>query len=110
LSLAVRVRVRVVVLSVFWTSFAMATVPDGPELSTVKLLLGPADRAWLPASSEAVPEAREIERVPSPARLLRVTVRVPVPEPETDVLPALALSVEVTVTLSVESETVEAPV
>jgi len=110
LSLAVRVRVRVVVLSVFWTSLAMATVPDGPELSTVKLPLGPAGRAWLPASSEAVPEAREIERVPSPARLLRVTVRDEVPEPETDVLPALALSVEVTVTLPVESETVEAPV
>ena len=54
----------------------------GPVLSTVKVALGPAAGARLPARSEAVPAAIEIPREPSPVMLPMVTVRVR-PEPET---------------------------
>ena len=45
-------------------------------LSTVKVALGPAAGARLPARSEAVPAAIEIPRVPLPVMLPMVTVRV----------------------------------
>ena len=49
-------------------------------LSTVKVVLGPAAGALLPARSVAVPAAMEIPSVPLPVILLIVTVRVkPVP-------------------------------
>ena len=52
----------------------------GAVLSTVKVVLGPAAGARLPARSEAVPAAIEIPRLPLPVMLLMVTVRVrPVP-------------------------------
>ena len=54
----------------------------GAVLSTVKVPLGPAAGARLPARSEAVPAAIEIPRLPLPVMLLIVTVRVR-PEPET---------------------------
>ena len=54
----------------------------GAVLSTMKVALGPAAGARLPARSEAVPAAIEIPREPSPVMLLMVTVRVR-PEPET---------------------------
>ena len=48
----------------------------------MKVALGPAAGARLPARSEAVPAAIEIPRVPLPVMLLMVTVRVR-PEPVT---------------------------
>ncbi len=66
-------------------------------LSTVKVVLGPAAGAQLPARSEAVPAAIEIPRVPLPVMLLMVTVRVR-PEPETLTEP-LAFPVVFSVTL-----------
>lgn len=67
--------------------YVKATV--GEVLSTVNVVLGPAAGARLPAVSEAVPEAMEIPRVPSPVILESVTVRV-VPVPVT---PTVALAV-----------------
>ena len=61
----------------------------GAELSTANVALGPAARARLPATSEAVPEAIEIPRVPLPEMPDSVTVRV-VPLPETTMLLAVA--------------------
>src|SRR5947207_1175561 len=62
---------------------AAVTVGDGAlivtlggVLSTVKVALGPAAGALLPAVSVAVPAAIEIPMVPSPVILERVTVRV----------------------------------
>ena len=54
----------------------------GAVLSTVKVALGPAAGARLPARSEAVPAAMEIPREPLPVMPPIVTVRVR-PEPET---------------------------
>ena len=71
---------------------------DGAVLSTVKVPLGPAAAAVLPAVSLAVPAAMEMPSVPSPVMLERVTVRVE-PEPETLTLLAEAEPVEFTVTL-----------
>ena len=48
----------------------------GAVLSTVKVALGPAAGARLPARSEAVPAAIEIPSVPLPVMPLMVTVRV----------------------------------
>ena len=48
----------------------------------MKVALGPAAGARLPARSEAVPAAIEIPRVPLPVMLLMVTVQVR-PEPVT---------------------------
>ncbi len=58
----------------------------GAVLSTVKVALGPAAGARLPARSEAVPAAIEIPSEPSPVMPLMVTVRVR-PEPETLTVP-----------------------
>lgn len=44
-------------------------------LSTITVLLGPADGAVLPAASLAVPAAMVMPNVPSPVMLLIVTVR-----------------------------------
>ena len=63
----------------------------GSVLSTVKVVLGPAAGAVLPAVSVAVPAAMEIPRVPSPMMLESVTVRV-VPVP---VMPTVALALPV---------------
>ena len=52
----------------------------GAVLSTVKVALGPAAGARLPARSVAVPAAMEIPREPLPVMLPMVTVRVR-PEP-----------------------------
>ena len=61
-------------------------------LSTVKVLLGPAEGAKLPAASDAVPAATEMPKVPSPVTPDRVTVAQAVPDPLTDTL-ALAVPV-----------------
>ena len=54
----------------------------GGVLSTLKVVLGPAAGAELPAVSVAVPEAIDMPSVPSPVMLEMVTVLV-VPEPVT---------------------------
>ena len=74
----------------------------GAALSTVKVVLGPAAAAVLPAMSEAVPAPIEIPKVPFPVMLDRVTVRV-VPLPVTDTLPALAEPVLFTVILPADN-------
>src|SRR6266446_5011047 len=62
-------------------SLTVAPAAEGGVLSTVKVALGPAAGAVLPAVSVAVPAAMDIPRVPSPVRLETVTVRVvPVPD------------------------------
>ena len=69
----------------------------GAVLSTVKVVLGPAAAAVLPAVSDAVPAASETPTVPSPVMLDNVTVRV-LPEPLTSTWPTEALPVVFTVT------------
>ena len=73
----------------------------GPVLSTIKVELGPAAAAKLPALSDAVPAASEIPSEPSPVMELIVTVRV-VPEPVTATVPE-ALPVAFSVTLPAAS-------
>ena len=97
----------IVTLSV--PSPGLTAVNVGGVLSTLNVVLGPAEEAVFPASSEAVLAASEMERVPSPVMLPRVTVRVALPEPETVLLPAEALSVLVTVMLSLARTTLFAP-
>jgi hypothetical protein len=64
----------------------------GAVLSTVKVALGPAAGAELPAKSVPVPEAIERPIVPLPLKLESVTVRVE-PLPETLTVPAVAVPV-----------------
>ena len=59
----------------------------GPVLSTVKIELGPADRAVFPRESTAVFEAIDILRVPSPVMPETVTIRVVDPVPDTETVP-----------------------
>ena len=61
-------------------------------MSTVKVVLGPAPGALLPARSLAVPEAMVIPSVPSPVIPEMVTVRVS-PVPETPSVPVAVLVV-----------------
>ena len=68
------------------TMTLVGQVIAGGVLSTVKVALGPAAGAMLPAVSDAVPAAMEMPIVPSPTVLVMVTVRV-VPEPETKTVP-----------------------
>jgi hypothetical protein len=63
----------------------------GAVLSTVKVVLGPAAAALLPAVSLALPAAIEIPSVPLPVIAERVTVRVAVPVPETPTAPSAVL-------------------
>ncbi len=70
----------------------------GPIVSTVKVLLGPADDARFPNESTAVPEAIEIPNVPFPVIPEILTVLVEGPVPETDTVP-LAVPVLFKVTL-----------
>jgi len=64
----------------------------GAVLSTVKVALGPAAAAVLPARSEAVPAAIEMPSVPLPVMLETVTVRVvllPVTATDPDAVPVV---------------------
>jgi hypothetical protein len=79
----------------------VALVTVGVVLSTRKVVLGPAAAALLPAVSVAVPAAIEIPSVPSPVRLLIVTVRV-TPDPVTPTVP-FAVPVLLSVTSPVAS-------
>ena len=81
----------------------------GPELSTVKVPLGPADGAVFPAVSDAVPAAIDIPKDPFPVILLMVTVLVLLPLPLTETVP-LAVPVVFRVTFPVPKVTDEAPV
>ena len=56
-------------------------------LSTITVLLGPADGAVLPAASLAVPAAIVMPNVPSPVMLLIVTVREVLSVPLTPMAP-----------------------
>ena len=69
---------------------ALASVTDGElitnvgaVLSTIKVEEGPVPEAVFPEASDAVPEAIEMETVPSPVQLVSVIVRVEAPAPLT---------------------------
>src|SRR6266478_4285929 len=90
--------VSLVMLSVFDAPVSLAAVRSGVDggsgavLSTVKVVLGPAAPALLPAVSVAVPAAMEIPSVPSPVMPERLTVRV-LPVPVTPTVVASAVPV-----------------
>ena len=74
----------------------------GGVLSTLNVALGPAVGAGLFDASVAVPAAREMPSVPSPAMFESSTVRVVVPVPDTPI-DAVALPVAFKVMLAGES-------
>ncbi len=74
---------------------------------TVNVVLGPAAAARFPTVSDAVPEAIEMPRVPSPLMLEMVTVRVVRPEPDTATVP-VAVPVVLSATLPFASVTASA--
>lgn len=78
-------------------------------LSTVKVPLGPAEAAELPARSVAVPAAMLMPIVPEPVMLEIVTVRVAVPLPLTETEP-FAVPVRFRVILPDANVTASAPV
>src|SRR5947208_1787626 len=80
---ALPVIAKVAVLTVTGAAGLVTVGALGAVLSTVKVVLGPAEAAVLPAVSLAVPDAIEIPRVPSPVIGERVTIRVAVPVPDT---------------------------
>src|SRR5207247_456253 len=73
---AVPVIVKVAVLTLTALAGLVTVGALGGVLSTVKVVLGPAAGALLPAVSVAVPAAMEIPRVPSPVIPEIATVRV----------------------------------
>jgi hypothetical protein len=81
----------------------------GPVLSTIKVALGPAAAAVLPAASLAVFAAKEMPKVPLPVIALILTVLVAVPLPKTDTVP-VAVPVVFKVTSVGAKLTVLAPV
>src|SRR6266516_2372558 len=93
LASAVPVIVKVAVLTLTAVAGLVTVGAFGAVLSTVKVVLGPAAGAVLPAVSLAVPAAIEIPSVPSPVIPERVTVRVVVPLPDTaTVAPAVPVA------------------
>ncbi len=62
-------------------------VIEGPKLSTVNVVLGPADGDKFPTLSDEVPLAIEMPKLPLPVILEIVTVLLVVPDPEIDMVP-----------------------
>ena len=89
---------------------AVPMLTVGSVVSTLNVVLGPAAVAELPALSEAVPDAMEIPRVPSPEIPVIVTVALLVLPFVTTTLDALAVPVLLSVILPFSKLTVSAPV